>query len=146
MYKRTSTPLKKQIYSSSSLQSKKVSIGIQTDLIGKYAENISDYLNNILIQGKTMNDNDFEKFVKVYAIDSYWKVLAERARIKLDEQLQENRQLHELVDELTKENEELQTKNEQCEYLTNIFNSIISEYDSGIELHSINESLPLRQA
>ncbi|CAF0749409.1 unnamed protein product [Adineta steineri] len=146
MYKRTSTPLKKQFYSSSSSQSKKISIGIQTDLIGKYAENISDYLNNILMQGKTMNDNDFEKFVKVYAIDSYWKVLAERARIKLDEQLQENRQLHELVDELTKENEELQTKNEQCEYLTNIFNSIISEYDSGIELHSINESLPLRQA
>ncbi len=31
-------------------------------------------------------------------------------------------QLHQLFDELTKENEQLQTKNEQCEYLTNIFN------------------------
>ncbi len=67
-------------------------------------------------------------------------------------------QLHELLDELTKDNEQLQTKNEHCEYLTNVFNvcidffdciiilfelfiqSITSEYDSGIELHIIDES------
>ncbi len=73
-------------------------------------------------------------------------------------------QLHELLDELTKDNEQLQTKNEHCEYLTNVFNvclflfeylilfflifiqSITSEYDSGIELHVIDESpKPKRQ-
>ncbi|CAF4778235.1 unnamed protein product [Rotaria sp. Silwood1] len=75
-----------------------------------------------------------------HAPDCYWQILAERTRIKLEGQLRENRQLHELLDELTKENEKLQSKSEQCEYLTNIFNSIMSEHDSGIELHIIDES------
>ncbi|CAF0754154.1 unnamed protein product [Rotaria sordida] len=87
-----------------------------------------------------MNDKEFEKFVKIHASDCYWRILAERSRIKLEDQLQENQQLHELLDELTKENEQLQRKSEQCEYLTNIFNSIMSEHDSGIELNIIDES------
>jgi hypothetical protein len=52
MYKRTSTPSKKGLIS---LKSKKKSIGIQTDIIE---------LNDILIQGKNMNDDEFEKFIQ----------------------------------------------------------------------------------
>ncbi len=51
MFKRTSTPLKSSI--------KKKSIGIQTDMIEKCTN-----FDNILIQGKNMNDNEFEKFIK----------------------------------------------------------------------------------
>jgi hypothetical protein len=57
MYKRTSTPSKKGLYPLGliSLKSKKKSIGIQTDIIE---------LNDILIQGKNMNDDEFEKFIQ----------------------------------------------------------------------------------
>jgi uncharacterized protein (DUF1778 family) len=118
------------------------SISIQTDRIEQSSKstNTPNYLDEMLIQGKDMNDEQFEKFIQDRASDCYWKILAERTRIKLDDQLRENRQLHELLDELTKENEQLQAKNEHCEYLTNVFNSITSEYDSGIELHIIDES------
>jgi hypothetical protein len=124
------------------------SICIQTDIIEKCSKstNTPNYLDDMLTQGKYMNDDEFEKFIKDRASDCYWKILAERARIKLDDELRENRQLHELLDELTKENEQLQAKNEHCEYLTNVFNSITSEYDSGIELHITDESpMPKRQ-
>ncbi|CAM4858599.1 unnamed protein product [Rotaria socialis] len=145
------------------------SICVQTDTIQNTSQctNTPNYLDDMLIQGKNMNDDEFEKFIKdpsynsaciqskylirflfIYiafniscrASDCYWKILAERARIKLDDELRENQQLHELLDELTKENEKLQAKNEHCEYLTNVFNSMTSEYDSGIELHITDES------
>ncbi|UJR25394.1 hypothetical protein I4U23_006742 [Adineta vaga] len=118
------------------------SIAIQTNRTEKLSKytNTPNYLDEMLIQGKNMNDEDFEKLIKERASDCYWKVLAERARMKLDEELRENRQLHELFNELTKENDHLQAKHEHCEYLTNVFNSITSEYDSGIELHITDES------
>ncbi|CAF2104574.1 unnamed protein product [Rotaria magnacalcarata] len=118
------------------------SICVQTDIIQNTSKctNTPNYLDDMLIQGKNMNDDEFEKFIKDRASDCYWKILAERARIKLDDELKENQQLHELLDELTKENEKLQVKNEHCEYLTNVFNSMTSEYDSGIELHITDES------
>ncbi|CAF3248419.1 unnamed protein product [Rotaria socialis] len=118
------------------------SICVQTDTIQNTSQctNTPNYLDDMLIQGKNMNDDEFEKFIKGRASDCYWKILAERARIKLDDELRENQQLHELLDELTKENEKLQAKNEHCEYLTNVFNSMTSEYDSGIELHITDES------
>ncbi|CAF0852131.1 unnamed protein product [Rotaria sp. Silwood1] len=144
MHKRTSTPSKNNSYSFDSilLQSKKQPMCIQTDVIEKYSKstNTPNSFDDIIMQGNHMNDNEFEKFVKSHAPDCYWQILAERTRIKLEGQLRENRQLHELLDELTKENEKLQSKSEQCEYLTNIFNSIMSEHDSGIELHIIDES------
>jgi len=70
MLKRTSTPSKKQLYAmkncSISSQFNKRSIGIQTDLLGKClsSTNTSSYLDDIIMQGKNMNDNEFEKFIK----------------------------------------------------------------------------------
>jgi uncharacterized protein YeeX (DUF496 family) len=93
-----------------------------------------------------LREREFEEFIRIHASDCYWKILAERARRQLEDQLRDNRQLHELLDELTKENEQLQMKNEQCEYLTNIFHSIISEYDNGIEMHIIDKSPGRKQA
>ncbi|UJR23508.1 hypothetical protein I4U23_026506 [Adineta vaga] len=113
MFKRTSTPARNHSIG------KKKSIGIQIDCD-----------DQLLIEGKTMNDKEFEMFIKVRAIDRYWKLLAERARIHLEDQLEENRQLHELLQELNKENEQL----------NNVCDSILSEYDSGIELHTTNDS------
>lgn len=137
MYKRTSTPARKDNVSSTKyrLRSKQVQAN-------EFVENMANVtqINQLLNQGKNMGDDEFEKFIKIHASDCYWKILAERARIQLEEQIRENRQLHELFHELNKENQQLQIKNEQCQYLTNVFNSIISEYDSGIELHSNDDS------
>ena len=75
------------------------------------------------------------------AADCYWKIFAERTRIELDDQLRENQQvnffgsnyefyvclpfkLHNLLEQLNKENEFLQAKSEHCEYLTHVFNVI----------------------
>ncbi|CAF0823815.1 unnamed protein product [Adineta ricciae] len=127
MYKRTSTPAKSHSYEIGRIKS----VGIQTQW---------QNFDQLVLEGKTMNDTEFEMFIKVRAEKHYWKLLAERARLQLEDQLQENQQLHQLLDELTKENEQLQIKSEQCEYLNNIFNSIMSENDSGIELHTTNES------
>jgi len=63
MYKRTSTPSKKGLYPLGSIQSKKKSIGIQTDIIEKYSNTSNDF-DDILIQGKNMNDDEFEKFIQ----------------------------------------------------------------------------------
>ncbi|CAF3935744.1 unnamed protein product [Adineta steineri] len=143
------SPSKKKIFRLNSIENylptrckSTQSISIQTDINDKCSKytNTPNYLDDMLIQGKNMTDDEFEKFIKDRASDCYWKILAERARIKLDTELRENRQLHELLDELTKENEQLHAKNEHCEYLTNVFNSITSEYDSGIELHITDES------
>ncbi|CAF0820807.1 unnamed protein product [Adineta ricciae] len=127
MYKRTSTPAKPHSCKVGITKS----VGIQTQW--------QNY-DQIVLEGKTMNDTEFEMFIKVRAEKQYWKLLAERARLQLEDQLHENQQLHQLLDELTKENEQLQIKSEQCEYLNNVFNSIMSENDSGIELHTTNES------
>jgi len=42
------------------------SICIQTDMIEKYSKctNTPNYFDDILIEGKNMNDTEFEKFVK----------------------------------------------------------------------------------
>jgi len=42
------------------------SICIQTDSIEKYSKytNTPNYLDEMLIQGKNMNDDEFEKFIK----------------------------------------------------------------------------------
>ncbi|CAF3195835.1 unnamed protein product [Rotaria socialis] len=91
------------------------------------------------------HSSDLEVACLFHASTSYWKILAERTRIKLEEQIRENRQLHELYDELIQENEQLQVKSDKCEYLTNIFNSIMSEHDSGLELNITGESSDSKQ-
>ncbi|CAM4875861.1 unnamed protein product [Rotaria socialis] len=53
----------------------------------------------------------------------YWEILAERARIKLVDQLRENQQLHELLDELINERGELEEKKQQYENFKNIIES-----------------------
>jgi hypothetical protein len=42
------------------------SICIQTDVIEKYSKstNTPNYLDDMLIQGKNMNDEEFDKFIK----------------------------------------------------------------------------------
>ncbi|CAM4875865.1 unnamed protein product [Rotaria socialis] len=56
----------------------------------------------------------------------YWEILAERARIKLVDQLRENQQLHELLDELINERGELEEKKQQYENFKNIIEKIMS--------------------
>ncbi|CAF1064403.1 unnamed protein product [Rotaria magnacalcarata] len=154
MPKRTSTPSKTNLCSvnskkhhSVSLKSKEKVMCIQANIIEKDSKTINIFhdVDDIIMRGKYMNDVDFENFVQVHASTSYWKILAERTRIKLEEQLRENRQLHELYDELIQENEQLQVKSDKCEYLTNIFNSIMSEHDSGLELNITGESSDSKQ-
>ncbi|CAF1135696.1 unnamed protein product [Adineta ricciae] len=148
LLKPTSPPaMKKKLFRLNSVENhaplKRVkSVAIQTDRMEKSSTstNTPNYLDDMLIQGKNMNDEDFQKFIKERASDCYWKISAERARTKLDEELRENRQLHELLDELSKENDHLRAKSEHCVYLTNVFNSMTSEYDSGIEVPAIDES------
>ncbi len=60
MPKRTSTPAKNKL---NSLKSTKKSISIQTEP-SETSTNTSNYVDEILIQGKHMNDDDFEKFIK----------------------------------------------------------------------------------
>ncbi|CAF2619207.1 unnamed protein product [Rotaria sp. Silwood2] len=68
MLKRTSTPSKNTLCSLDSilLQSKKQSMCIQTEIIEKDSKrtNAPNYFDDIIMQGKNMNDSEFEKFVK----------------------------------------------------------------------------------
>ncbi|CAF4700343.1 unnamed protein product, partial [Rotaria sp. Silwood2] len=107
----------------SSLIKSKPPVCIETDYIEESSKvtNKSNYLNDILMDGKYMNDVDFENLIKDQASDFYWEVLAERARIKLVDQHRENQQLHELLDELIKEHRQLEEKTQPYENLINIF-------------------------
>ncbi|CAF3008813.1 unnamed protein product, partial [Rotaria sp. Silwood2] len=112
----------------SSLIKSKPPVCIETDYIEESSKvtNKSNYLNDILMDGKYMNDVDFENLIKDQASDFYWEVLAERARIKLVDQHRENQQLHELLDELIKEHRQLEEKTQPYENLINIFKKIMS--------------------
>lgn len=59
MFKRTSTPSNYRV----PLRLNKKSIGIQTDIDEKY-RNKTKSVDDLLIQGKNMNDDEFEKFIK----------------------------------------------------------------------------------
>jgi hypothetical protein len=70
MLKRTSTPAKKNLCILDSIKNhtvasslKRKSIGIQTDTM-EQCTNTSNYVDEMLIQGRNMNDSDFEKFIK----------------------------------------------------------------------------------
>ncbi|CAF4086311.1 unnamed protein product [Rotaria magnacalcarata] len=119
---------------------------IRQTLNAIYFGKTKDILNSLRNSESAQNRARLQQVnFTVHASTSYWKILAERTRIKLEEQLRENRQLHELYDELIQENEQLQVKSDKCEYLTNIFNSIMSEHDSGLELNITGESSDSKQ-
>ncbi len=68
--RRTSTPSR---INSIALQSKKKSKQIQTDSNENSAKSINvsnNFFDNILIQGKNMNDNEFEEFIRGNSKDS----------------------------------------------------------------------------
>ena len=69
--RRTSTPSKKNFNRIDSIEHcpisitmKTKSICIQTDTKVEKYSNTMNFFNDILLQGKTMNDNDFENFIK----------------------------------------------------------------------------------
>jgi hypothetical protein len=70
MFKRTSTPSKTNFNSiencSILLQSKRKSIWLQTDPIEKCTKstNTPNYFDDMLNQGKNMNDSEFENFIQ----------------------------------------------------------------------------------
>jgi len=111
-------------------------VAVNTDLKLKSDKetNTSNFIDDTVKMGISMSDDEFELFVKEQAADCYWEIIAERYRLTLDDRLLENQQLHEIVEELNKENEQLRAISEHSEYLKNIFNKVTSEYDSGIDL------------
>ncbi|CAF1395091.1 unnamed protein product [Rotaria sordida] len=105
---------------------------IETDYIEESSKdtNKSNYLNDLLMRGKNMNDVDFENFIQNQATIFYWETLAERTRIKLVDQLRENQQLCELIDELNNEHSELEEK------IQPYINSI-NDFENNNEMNSL---------
>ncbi|CAF2018713.1 unnamed protein product [Rotaria magnacalcarata] len=79
--------------------------------------------------GVRMPTNEFEQFIRKAAPDSYWHIMAEHYRIKLEEVTRENQQLHDIVDGLNKDNENLRAVADHCEYLTDIIERLTSDND-----------------
>ncbi|CAF0880715.1 unnamed protein product [Rotaria sp. Silwood1] len=84
-------------------------------------------ISSIIRTGLRMPTNEFETFVQKTAPNSYWHIMAEHYRIKLEEVTRENQQLHEIVDGLNKDNENLRAVADHCEYLTDIIEKLTSE-------------------
>ncbi|CAF1343812.1 unnamed protein product [Rotaria sordida] len=105
---------------------------IETDYIEESSKdtNKSNYLNDILMRGKNMNDVDFENFIQNQATNFYWETLTERTRIKLVDQLRENQQLCELIDELKKEHSELEEKIQP-------YINLINDFENNNEMNSL---------
>ncbi|CAF4084750.1 unnamed protein product [Rotaria sp. Silwood2] len=82
---------------------------------------------SIIRAGLRMPTNEFDIFVQKTAPTSYWQIMAEHYRIKLAEATRENQQLHEIVDGLNKDNENLHAVADHCEYLTDIIEKLTSE-------------------
>ncbi|CAF1040108.1 unnamed protein product [Rotaria sordida] len=90
-------------------------------------EDTNHDISSIIQVGIRMPTNEFEKFVPKTSPESYWHIMAEHYRIKLEEVTRENHQLHEIVDGLNKDNENLRAVADHCEYLTDIIEKLTSE-------------------
>ncbi|CAF1507619.1 unnamed protein product [Adineta steineri] len=93
-------------------------------------EEASIDIPSIIKAGSRMSTNEFESYVQKTAPESYWHIMAEHYRIKLDDVTRENQQLHEIVDGLSKDNDNLRAVADHCEYLTDIIEKLTSEDDN----------------
>jgi len=82
---------------------------------------------NIVEAGARMSAGEFEAFVQKMAPESFWPIMAEYYRLKLEESTRENQQLHDIVDALEKDNEHLRPIADHCEYLTNMLEKLIGD-------------------
>ncbi|CAF0986794.1 unnamed protein product [Rotaria sp. Silwood1] len=88
------------------------------------------------------NGNAAEEIVQMLmqneASESYWKLMTERRKEAIEETIVENQQLHNLIDDLSKENEQLRILSGHCDYLQNVLNSFTNEHDSLLDDSSTN--------
>ncbi|UJR20880.1 hypothetical protein I4U23_023989 [Adineta vaga] len=82
---------------------------------------------SIIEAGSRMSTNEFESYVQKIAPESYWHIMSEHYRMKLEEVLRENQQLHDIVDSLNEDNNNLREVADHCEYLTDIIEKLTSE-------------------
>ncbi|CAF1040127.1 unnamed protein product [Rotaria sordida] len=88
------------------------------------------------------NGNTAEEIVQMLmqneASESYWKLISERRKQAIEETVIENEQLHNVIDDLSKENEQLRALSDHCDYLQNVLNSFTNEHDSLLDDSSTN--------
>ncbi|CAF0933616.1 unnamed protein product [Adineta ricciae] len=82
---------------------------------------------SIVQAGTRMSAQEFEAFVQKTAPESYWHIMAEHYRVKLEDVTRENQQLHEIIDDLNADNNNLRVVADHCEYLTDIIEKLTSE-------------------
>ncbi|CAF0857346.1 unnamed protein product [Didymodactylos carnosus] len=103
-----------------------VSIGVSTDVTIPFVQTEDKQtMTEIVNDGMNMNEQLFDMCVAAVAPESYWKIVAEKRRLAIEETQNENAQLHELINELNKENEQLRGIAEQCQYLNQIVLELI---------------------
>ncbi|UJR20878.1 hypothetical protein I4U23_023987 [Adineta vaga] len=119
------------------------SIGINTDQI-QFTRDIGSNTPNYAEQMTKAieNGNGADEFVQMLmqneASEAYWKLMTERRKKAIEETIIENQQLHNLVDDLNKENEQLRVLSSHCDYLQNVLNSFTHEHDSLLDDSPIN--------
>jgi len=100
------------------------------NVVCKPVEETAIDIPSMIQTGLRMSTDEFEAFVQKTAPESYWHIMAEHYRAKLAEVTRENQQLHEIVDELSKDNDNLRAIADHCEYLTDIIEKLTSEEKS----------------
>ncbi|XP_077289011.1 geminin DNA replication inhibitor [Arctopsyche grandis] len=72
--------------------------------------------------------------------EGYWKIVAERRRVTLEEALEENQKLHEKLEKLEKETELLREMVDESKSIVDVLSDMISEQESGIDLAEASTS------
>ncbi|CAF1928052.1 unnamed protein product [Rotaria magnacalcarata] len=99
--------------------------------------NYAEQMAKALDTGNTA-DEIVQMLMQDEASESYWQLMTERRKRAIEETVTENQELHNLIDDLSKENEHLRVLSGHCDYLQNVLNSFITEHDSLLDDSTTN--------
>ncbi|CAF1472353.1 unnamed protein product [Adineta steineri] len=111
-------------------------IGINTDQIqfnrdiGTNTPNYAEQMTKALEKNNNAAGEIVQMLMQNEASEAYWKLMTERRKQAYEETTNENQQLHNFVEDLSKENEQLRKVSSHCDYLQNVLNSFTHEHDS----------------
>ncbi|CAF1063439.1 unnamed protein product [Adineta ricciae] len=119
------------------------SIGVNTEQIQCTRDAGSNTPNYAEQMARAMeNGSGTEEFVQMLlqneASEAYWKIVTERRKEAIEDTILENQQLHNLIDGLSKENDQLRVVAGHHDYLQSVLNSFTHEHDSLLDDSSTN--------
>ncbi|XP_026761809.1 geminin [Galleria mellonella] len=91
-------------------------------------------------QANLENKISIEDLTNPEASEKYWKILAEKRRVALEEALEENEKLHKIIAELKKENQQIKQMLEEANSFIEVVKEELSNTndDTGIDVNDVS--------